>query len=215
MVTTSADSTIILWDLSGARSFAPTFAGSTGVGMGTIVMSARGKVATISNHTIHFWDSGSRTSASSAVLRKYPRCHRRRLDSRRWHAGARHDRRHGAAVGCRSPHADVDASRRARHAGNRVGFSPDGSTVAVCLWERNGSQVAFYDARTHAALGAPVAVLDDVGSVTWSPDGRSVAIGTWGNDGTDLVEMATHRVRRTPRWATSRKPGRRTAAPWR
>ena len=76
-----------------------------------------------------------------------------------------------------------------------VAFSPDGDTIAVTLWKRSGSQVAFYNVRTHAKVDSPVPVLKGVGTVTWAPDSRSVVIGSWAVDGFDVVDVIGHRVR--------------------
>ena len=125
MMTTSDDNTLILWDLSGSRSFAPTFAGSTGVGLGTLAMSRSGKIATIAGDgTIRFWDSASGTSTGSTH-----RAGKAGVIDAGWspdgaHPRGRHGRRHRAAVGRRSARAVVDASRRTRHAGNFSQLQP-------------------------------------------------------------------------------------------
>jgi WD40 repeat protein len=87
-------------------------------------------------------------------------------------------RRDPAAIGIM--HGDGEALRA-------VAISPDGKTLAV----RSGSgDLLFFDARTYAQLGEPVAGSSGEASLAFSPDGRTLAVG--GEDSLRLLDARTH-----------------------
>jgi WD40 repeat protein len=193
LYTSSLDSSVIAWDVTGDRQLGSYFSGSRGTDATWMTVSSAGVVAvTREDGSVRFWDAdGGRplgpavtgTKAGILAASFSP-------DGRQLVTGALGGTVLLWDVGKRTATTLID---QLPGDANEVVFSPDGRLVAICVYRYDKSTIRFVDVATRRQVGEPIDVGWGMPQLAWSPDSQRVGVASFQQPDADVYDVRTHR----------------------